>query len=362
VTYVRAAGWRQLHVNNDIALYQKGNNTGVRHQLLVPLSTKFADYDAAMRTVVTKLAASEGRDPAITALGLANRGADQVAVTAESAEPGAIPLDDASALFHGARGLILASASAAVSRRAAFGSARPVAAEQYLATVHARVLPGSFVVNLACPLAPPLSEIQPRSESRPYGREVTMALVTGLTAITTLRPESARSENDTQFFQLVEQGVSADLVDALAAFSPSASQEARHVTVNFTDTHPVDGERERNIEVPPGITRQLREVSQRLRQLIVPEPALMVGVVTSVERDRPGAPMTAKVSGTLTVSSSPGRRVTVRIDAPDLDEDLLVQSCRHHQTIEIHGEVLPRNRLSVVTSVSAMRLLPDDRR
>jgi len=368
VDYVDRAGWRRVGSSRYMALYETAGTDGEVRQVTLPLSPVLKDYASAVATLVGQLAEVEGRDPLTVSQSFHTLGADLVDVVAESSGPGAASLPVAHALFTGARGLLLASASAAVRPRAAFGDDRPEGAERYLDTVTASVVPGSFVVRLDCPLATPTGGQQlllalGQEQEQVYGRRVTTMLADGIrTAVEVARSADGQLRAE-PWRDTISHGVSADLVDALAAIAPRADGDpARQVSIDFARSVPAGGAEPTSIEIPPGIYRSLKHASEKLKTLLATTGAEIVGQVQGFERGRSGnEPDVVKILGLLTIAGGQPRRATVRVTAPELDQNLLIEGYRRFSTLHLRGEVIRRGRryyMPVVTSVSPFSETP----
>ncbi|SNQ50366.1 hypothetical protein FRACA_4470002 [Frankia canadensis] len=377
-TYVRASGWQELHANSDTAIYVKSVPSGTVHQIFVPLSTRFADYDRGMRAVVVQIAASEGRDPAATALALSSDRTDHVMVGAESPEPGVIAIHEGAALFEGARAILQAAAESAVraASRAVFTSSL---VDAYLGTVRARVIPGSFVVDLACPLTPPLTGVGAQADNA-FGRRVTTAVVDGVKAATRAALIAGEYADDSQLYNMLDMGMTAGFVEAVATIAPPEGATARRVAVDFARSLPVDqGLSMREIEVPPGIAGILRFAAERMRAAhpgVDPvysstgsarmsrssdsaslSRGIIVGTVVSLDREDPSAARTARVRGRLSLPGEAERIVTVKINDRQIDYGQLIRAFNEGWQVAIEGDLLRRPRLSVFTRVSSIRML-----
>ncbi|WP_154675660.1 hypothetical protein [Parafrankia elaeagni] len=353
--YASKVGWRHIGSNAHSALFRLDEN-GPARQLIVPLSADLIDYPKAMRSAVACLAEVEGIPAFIAAIGIQSEGVDQVGIRCETDEPGIAYIADATALFNAARGLILSSASAAVDPRPMFGQSRPEQAEKYLNDVRVRVIHGSFVVSMACPLKPSL-EADTLSVGVPYGRQVTNRLLDGVEAVLDLVKDSTHLEEGGAWAELVQHGVSAELVDALAVLAPREGDRARQVEVEFSPSLRDPRHAKHSIEVPPGFHNLLQDGARLLRRLGSAIPSRLVGEVVGLERRRNlrGA-VTGKIAGRLHISGTRPRVATVRIDAPDGSEELLIEAYRARRAVEVHGSVSQRGRNYLMASVDSINL------
>lgn len=353
VDYVDRTGWRRVGSTRFTALYEIQDSQGSLRQIMLPLNERLKDYRSALNNVLQSLAEIEGRDRFSIAHALGTSGIDRVDVLAESDEPGSTSLPDASSLFAGARGMLLASASSVIRPSASFSDSHPGDAEKYVDAIAARVVPGSFVVRLDCPISLPAedSQLELRID---YGRQVTTTLVGGIEAAVTVAQYDGEHARAGAWRETIADGVSADLVDALVKIAPRSTESgSREVSVDFSRAFPTNNAQRASVEVPPGIRRSLQHGADELRNLVEPVSANLVGQALGIERERSGrGAIVVKILGVLTVDGAQPRRATVRVTAPDLDEALLIDAYRSRESVRFVGEVVRRGKRYVMPVVT----------
>lgn len=232
--YLRSKGWSETEVVEDRAAYwHKRTETGEEFEALVPQRHSLGDYTVRMAQLLQTLSVVETRSELEIYSDIQSTQVDTVRLRFHSSvyESGSVPLVDAVRMIEGTREIALAAACATVAPRAVYARRKPQEALDYLEKVRlGQTERGSFVLSLHSAVPPRLRPVEPRQldleledlspddaeRDEPFERRVTLTLARSLHAVlgASLR---AQSRGDfAPFEEAVEQGVSANLCDALA--------------------------------------------------------------------------------------------------------------------------------------------------
>ena len=130
---------------------------------------------------------------------------------------GSIPISAGARIIRESRCMLLAAACSASHPQRAFRVKNHTRASWYIESVRlSQTERGSFVINLLSPVRRLLVRQSPDSSDDPFARRATRKLVSGLKALREAADFSNGGSNFTAFEEMVEDGVSANLCDAVA--------------------------------------------------------------------------------------------------------------------------------------------------
>ncbi|MYE00758.1 MAG: hypothetical protein F4Y03_05680 [Alphaproteobacteria bacterium] len=243
--WARAAGWSRVESHGDHSdIYAAPD----KPEIILPRTQRLGDYASAVSEIIGIFAASEERDELSLYRDLVTADRDVVRIRAADGEDGSISVDAGVDLVRGARDLVLA---AACSLRGKPQRLYRAAANQEAVALLGRVRlgqteQGSFVVTLlTAPIVPqtrppslfPEDEPDEASDERKMTRRLAEAVTAAQQAA-----ENAVSGRCDAFEETVENGVSANLCDALAVLiEPFPTLD---IGVHWALTHPVNAPRQ----------------------------------------------------------------------------------------------------------------------
>ena len=193
--------------------------SGDRETVLVPASTRFADYPIRILQLAEIVGRAENRRRTAVLADLSLAAVDLIRVRLPGAhDDHSLALDAGVDLLAGARKLLLAAACSALRPQRLFRAGRHERASTYLAGVRlGPTEPCSFVVNLRVSVSPSLAEPdQFNLFAPPFERRANRTLVAGLRAAREATDLVHRGDHVRAFDQRVPEGVSANLCTAAA--------------------------------------------------------------------------------------------------------------------------------------------------
>ena len=218
--YLAANGWTKLGPyhgdTGDVYCLREDE----RESVLVPASTKFADYVTRLMQLAETLGRVEnrGQSTVLTDLSLAEVDLIRVRLP-KTYDDSSIPLSAGVDLLDESRKLLLAAACSASRPQRLFRAGRNQKAAAYIDHVRlGQTEPGSFVVNLLAPVTPSLTKAESAQTPSldPFERRVAHMLVSGLRAAREATELVNRGEDVAAFEERVCKGVSANLCQATA--------------------------------------------------------------------------------------------------------------------------------------------------
>ncbi|MEA5620103.1 hypothetical protein VB711_19965 [Cronbergia sp. UHCC 0137] len=251
--YLRNQGWQQQSQINDIAsiwILEVGEGESV--EILLPLNPEFRDFPARMSEVLQNLAIVEHRSQLEIINNLKNPLAEIIKISVNHAEiiNGSIPISQGVQLFESAKKLMWSAASSAVEPRPYFkGSFSEVTDYmQKLRLGHTKE--GSYVLTIISPL-----QVDNYQSEDCFERKVTKTLFKALNIIS-LAPEQKLSERENVLDEAIEEGVSANLCDALSHMINTATEP--NLSFNLTGSKII--ERTSNFPLEIKLNKQILPV------------------------------------------------------------------------------------------------------
>jgi hypothetical protein len=230
--YLRLHGWTQRELIPDTcAVWTKTDGDRGDFEILLPLSTTFADLTRRVADLLDTLQANERRPLAEIVEDLATPHCDiiRARLAPEAEGSGTLPLEDGAGVFARMRDLLLAAACAAISPRRVYAKRKPDRAMAYLREARfGHTARGSYVITVLSPVTPSLAmsgqpTLLPEFAEEPYPRRVVRTLAQALTAAKEGVQSAAVSGSLDVFQAAVGMGVSANLCEALLGMSGGAA-------------------------------------------------------------------------------------------------------------------------------------------
>ena len=217
--YLAAHGWKKTgpYRGDRGDVYRRRPDD--RETVLVPASTRFADYPLRILQLAEVVGRTEDRRPAVVLADLSLAAMDLIRVRLPRAHADySLALDAGVDLLAGSRMLLLAAACSTVRPQRQFRAGRSERASSYVASVRlGQTEPGSFVVILLVPVSPSLAEPDhAHLFEPPFERRANRTLVAGLRAMREATDLINRGGEIGAFDKRVQNGVSANLCSAAA--------------------------------------------------------------------------------------------------------------------------------------------------
>lgn len=372
-SYMHAHGWRMLGVTSEESLWALDSD-GRTWEALLPLDAARIDIGRRLDELLAVLSAVErrGADDLIRDLRTAQSDVIRVRTTQES-RSGTAPIDEALQIVAGSRELLLCAATAVVSPRAVLGKRKPDRALQFVQSVRLSTEPGSFVVALEAPVAPDMegarivaatgdatdhAEVALFHDPQvPFARRVTELLVKAIDDSVKACAEVSAGEQLSVFDSTIPDGVSANLLEALARLGGGPDINVpREFSINVRWSYGRRApEHRRSYVITPDAIPVFSAAAASLRAR-KPEPEVtLVGQVVALRRD--DLLGTDTVTLNAYVSSGEGarmRNVRFVIDDP-VRHQLIIRAYETRAPVVVSGDLQPSRgqvAMNPVTDVS----------
>ena len=312
--------------------------SGDRETVLVPASTKFADYPIRILQLAEIVGRTEDRRPSAVLADLSLAAVDLIRVRLpRSYEDHSLALDTGVDLLSGSRKLLLAAACSAVRPQGRFRAGSHERASTYIASVRlGQTEPGSFVINLRVPVSPSLAEPdQTHLFAPPFERRANRTLVAGLRAAREATDLVNRGDHIRAFDQRVPDGVSANLCTAVAELIDVGG--GLEVSVSWALTRPESEEHDEQrvtVTFQPPDAPVLREAAQILsdRQERVDER--IDGCVSALARDL------SEPEGRATIKAVvDGALASVKADFSPSEYSRIVRAHDNRWSVSLEGDL-----------------------
>ena len=290
---LRSRGWQEQEATPFVVVYRRGTD-----ELDVPLRADFADYARRVEELLEVLAELEGVRPTELLESLVQPEGDTLALRVESpvTETGTIPLDDSLRIRHGMKVMVLAAAHSALSPQPWFARLTQKDPMALLAGVReGQSQRGSFTMRCIVPVSPPVGQLglaNVQSDREPYGRTVMRLLLGALESVQQVR---SRGDRD-GLLRLCDQGVSGNLLAALATMSPPGGSGGVEVSVSWARNRPAPKGSSR-VHFPSQAFDGLMEAALAMRDRVKAKGFEVTGYVTRLEQAAPAAVRGARKVG-----------------------------------------------------------------
>jgi hypothetical protein len=302
--YLLGHHWTEAEVVDDyLSVWTREH---ARRELFVPRTTQASDYATQLDIIARVLAKDEDRSVGQVVADMRHTDSDVIRLRVDTTafDRGTISFEKAADVIAATHKMLSAAARAAIAPQSYFTAPRPPAeVSDYLASTRlGQTEPGSFVFTLISPVI--FSQRferdafylidTPKSESTPiklpFARRVTQMLAHSLTSIRGAAHASERSLANV-FEDLVEEGVSANLCEALSEIAEQSQDHAVDLDFTWSAKSDVSAIAPRQHIIVPGfITPELRAMAAHLKAVVPEHHYEVIGKVDRLlnQRDSDG--------------------------------------------------------------------------
>jgi hypothetical protein len=361
--YLTGQGWRLVGQGATKAVYVL-DSALPPGQVTLPLDPRLSNYRLAMAQLVQDLAESEGRTELDTIKRILWHDNDILRVQLGSSDlsNGSIPLMCGPELIIDARMMLQASALSTDEMRPSHGIGRSDRVRSYLkSTRMGQTEVGSYVLTLLSPVRPDLTSEDGQLSlgkeiDKPFERCVTENLMIALRATKDAVKSSAlQSESKiTPFLAAVKEGVSANLLEALADILSAIPVEEATFSVSWSSLRSVSENVPEALRFEKAEAPILRSAAEAMKKA---EPQLeqtIEGKVIGLESDGLESPHTVTLK-----TKDDGKDRKLRFDLSL--EDYLVAIKAHSQNLAVscRGEIIREGNRSYLKNPRSFSLVEE---
>ena len=290
--YARTAGWTRTDNYGDSSDVYVSEGLP---EIILPRTQRLGDYANVVSQLIDIFADVAGTDEISMYRDLVTADRDVIRVRAAEGVDGAVSVSDGIDLVCGAHDMILAAACSLHDPRPVYRAGANKQATDFVRNIRmGQTEQDSFVVTLLTPVvSPPMQKsfIPDLEHNDPIERKITRRLATALRA-TQHATESLVSGNSESFLQAVDNGVSANLCEALVRLIEPFP--ALNVSLTWARTHPMNTARE-VVHFGKGDAPILREAARLFRDRGPQPDVQLYGFVQRLKRDK------EETDGTITL-------------------------------------------------------------
>jgi hypothetical protein len=339
--YLESHGWiQQEKIGNKASIWIQPCEDGDEFEVLLPLIKELRDYSANISTLIETLEIAEQRSQIEILNDLTNYSADilRVRVNTPKTVNGRIPFNDGIKFSHAVKKLIISATQATIKPEAYFekkGSSSEV--DRHLETLQMGHEKGSYVLDIISPLPSQttlnfggkLSDI-----SEPFSRRTMKQLARSLQIVKNLAERVSSKEIDVEhFLEVVSEGVSANLCDAIVEIDKSGEHTGVDIKLSWSPILKIGNDVPTAIFLSRNIIPVIESAAQRLKS-IHKENFELRGIVINLHR----LPETR--TGKVTIKSNiDDKNRDVAVQLQDEDYEIAVQAHKEQSLIVCYGEL-----------------------
>jgi hypothetical protein len=364
--YLLHKGYRNRGTDDRWAIFAKDVDAG-SVEVEVPQRSTAPDYARTVERLIADLARVENLAANELLRDLRSASLDVVRIRLEggATRDGRIPVDAGARVFEASRELLLAAACAALRPQSAYANRKPREATELLQRARfGQTEVGSFVLTIESEVAPRLQErlqdgdlapLVDADPDAPLERKASVALLSGLTGLGAAARESAATNQLEPFERRAQQGVSANLCDAVVELLDASAADSVRVGVSFAGCRPHRSVDPAQVVFTSDTISVLRDAAKQLRARSKVTDSEIIGTVVKLDRPSPELPGEVTVHGVID-----GRRRSVRIALEREDYETALGAHRDGRWLSCVGDLVREGRGWCLRNPRELHIEADD--
>ncbi|WDE08809.1 hypothetical protein SG34_033490 [Thalassomonas viridans] len=233
-SYLLSKGWvAEGEVLGQATIWHRPEENYYDFEVIQPKSADVNGYVQRVVDAVIEIASFEERDALKVLKDINNFFSDSVKIRVvhSDVEEGTIPIEDGVLLIEKSRDLLAATTLSTFCKKAYFTGQRNAEAQSFIKQLRlGQTEVGSFIVNLIAPI-PEIVNSQLDQDEMSVTRAVTNNLSRSLVALGNGLESYEKSESVFEFESIIQNGVSANLCDALVGLSGFSKSRAFTISI-----------------------------------------------------------------------------------------------------------------------------------
>ncbi|MCT7361043.1 hypothetical protein [Thalassolituus pacificus] len=356
LAYLASQGWREDGAIGEAAsVWHRTEDENYDFEIILPLKYDLKDYVQRSYDLVNVLAKFENRSFRDVVDDLINFHADviKIRVVHNDVENGSIPLSDGVLLVEKAKELLTSVTKSAFSKRRHFTGGVSQEVMDFVETFRlGQTEVGSYVLNLIIPVDRTPTDEQGDINEISLTRIVTHTLARSLTAIDESIANYRDTQSDLAFESAVEQGVSANLCDALVGLTGEKESRDVNITISLSRTDSECQDIPLQHSFKSNIVEYLKRASDYYKEKYTIHNYNVSGTVTGLKHEENDN------IGTVTVASMVNGRekhITFELSAEEYWQ--AHQAHGNAEVIECCGDLYVSPRSAMLVNVAGFRVL-----
>lgn len=235
-SYLEKKGWiKDGNIGSKAVVWHRAEDDNYDFEVIQPIDVSVRGFTQKLNEAITSISEFEKRNSHLVLDDILNFYADlvKIRVIHNDVESGSIPLDDGVLLIEKSKELLIASTLSTFKKKKYFSGSRPAGAQDFISKLRlGQTEIGSFIVNLISPVTVN-SKTQEEADKTSLTRSVTTNLAKSLTSISSAIKQYSEDQNIFHFEEVVANGVSANLCDALIGLSGSSKSRSFEINIKL---------------------------------------------------------------------------------------------------------------------------------
>ena len=354
--YLRSKGGMKVdEISQKAGIWQYGTD-----ELIIPFSTRFADYALRISQALQQIEEIEQRSQLMILDDIKHVAFDVIRVrnVSNDTKNGTLSFAKSIDFVAYTRDMVLAAACSAATHKPYYPSRKPQDAERFMNSVRfGKTEQGSFVLTLLAPVAPNLSTqgtLLDIPEETPYEKMVIPTLDSGLKALNQAAIQTSEDCEVRHFVEAAAQGVTTNLCDAITNLYEKLTPDFIEVSIVFSANRntplPIS-----KVSIDSGYIPIIKSASEQIKRNS-PEPEQTVrGFITHLGSPDP------QESGEVTIQdviSPKPRKIVVWLTGDEYKR----AGEAHFETkpVEIVGTVTRKGRAFGLENPSSLTILESE--
>lgn len=355
--YLSLNGWVEDAKIRDIASiwHRPSDEDQADFEILKPDVRGIKDYVARVNDLIRVLSVYEQRKANEVFNDIVNLLADvvHIRVVHEDIENGSIPLEDGILLFEKARDLFISATLSSLNKKKFFSGNR---SNEVLDLIDKARLGqtevGSYVINIIAPLEDNIDESPSLYERVSFSRVVTTTLASSLGAVMSSIQEYRKTRNPNVFDRAVEDGLSANLCDALIGLTGQKNSRDVDIYLSFSKSQRPLKELKTKYSFKSEIVPYLSQASEYLKGSYIKSDFEISGFVKKLDREKDSD------DGSITVTTFvDGKERNVVFDLPEVEYLEAIHAHESRHVVECVGNLHVSPRSCKLFDVRAFRVI-----
>jgi hypothetical protein len=358
--YLRSHNWLQGHTEPGRASYWTLTQNGEEYEALLLLDVQLRDYALRMGELLKNLALVENRSQGEIYSDLLATGSDviRVRICDPESSDGSLSIEDHAQISQKTRDLILAAACSATEYRPVWHSRKPAPALEYLRSVRiGQSERGSYVLTINSPVPPFLHDQRQIVDTQEtFERHVTQTLAHALHALNLAAEEAALTQEMAGFDRAINQGVSANLCDAVVGLWGTASTQRRlEFQFSWSPARQVPPDMIHRVTLAPDRRAFIQAAARQMREREPVEQFELRGPVVKLERAEGSSEGKVTLVGLVD-----GRQVRVVMQLADDAYTLAVDAHREGLILRAVGQLHKEGRGYLLRDPATVAVMGDE--
>jgi len=271
-------------IGNIATIWHRSVSENSDFEIIYPIQLGLRDYAERVRDLLNILSEYENRDVDIIFSDISEYFSDaiKVRIVHDDVKDGTIPLEDGVLLIEKTRELLTSAALSTLTKKKFFSGSRSQDVNDFINKARlGQTEIGSYIVNVIAPIDPVEPEL---FETSSFTRLVMETLEKSLISIASIVEDFQSNELHTVIDQAVDDGVSANLCDALTGLSGDNKSRDFQISISFSNAEKRQSDSNGLHKFGASSIPYIERVSEYLKENYVITNTSVSGIVKKLDR------------------------------------------------------------------------------